>query len=63
MGGAMKPLCYPVLDERGLHVVTQNEHGELTRSHTLTFAECRNMVEKSIEAMQRLYVDGKCKCG
>jgi hypothetical protein len=57
----MNPLCYPVTDERGLHVATLTEDG-LTRSHILSFAECKTMAENCIAQMQRLYVQEKCKC-
>ena len=57
-----RPLCYPVLDERGLHVATLTEDGTLIRSHILNFAECKTMAETCIAQMQKLYVKDKCKC-
>lgn len=59
----MTQLCYPVIDERGLHIVIQDEERNITRSHTLSFAECANLIEKANQAMQHVYILEKCKCG
>ena len=58
----MKPLCYPVIDERGLRVIILTEDNRMVESHVLGFSEASKFVETSIQAMQRLYVEGKCKC-
>jgi len=63
MGGTMKPLCYPVLDERGLHVVIQTEDATLVRSHILDFGEIAAFLDLGIKAQVKIHVKDKCKCG
>lgn len=57
-----KRLCYPVIQQGAVHIAIQTDDGTLVRSHTLNFRECRNMVDKMIEAMQTMYAEDKCKC-
>lgn len=58
----MKPLCYPVLDERGLHVVIQTEDATLVRSHVLDFGEIASFIELGSKAQHKIHVRDKCKC-
>jgi len=58
----MKPLCYPVIHESGMRVVILTEDNRIIESHVLGFGEACKFVETAIQALQRLYVQEKCKC-
>jgi hypothetical protein len=56
MGGAMtNPLCVPVLDERGLHVMIQTKDATLVRSHILDFGEISAFLELGIKAQAKIH--------
>jgi hypothetical protein len=63
MGSTMtKPLCVPVLDERGLHVMIQTVNGTLVRSHILDFGEIAAFLELGVKAQVNIHAKEKCKC-
>ena len=58
----MKPLCYPVLDERGLHVVIKTADETLVRSHVLDFGEIASFIDLGSKAQVQIHMKERCKC-
>jgi len=53
MGGTMKELCYPVLDERGLTIVIKRDGQDAIRSEPLPRSTCFRLLEMCLQQIQR----------